>query len=104
MRGWPADRLCSAADQVRRWHRASLTRAVVNKAKREARSTELNKTTQVEQALEPLTSKAADQAARMAALLAQLDHLPDRADASDPLEWDERGLPSGFAAAHPPSW
>ena len=95
--------MCSVADQVRSWHRASLIRAVVNKAKREARSTELNKTTQVEQALEPLTGKAANRTARMAALLAQLDHLPDRADASDPLEWDGRGLPTGSAAAHLPS-
>jgi antitoxin VapB len=29
----------------------------------------------------------------MAALLAQLDRVPDRADAHDPLEWDGAGLP-----------
>ncbi|MGI9168681.1 MAG: hypothetical protein ACR2FH_00700 [Caulobacteraceae bacterium] len=29
----------------------------------------------------------------MAALLAQIDRVPDRADAFDPLEWDEAGLP-----------
>jgi antitoxin VapB len=29
----------------------------------------------------------------MAALLAQLDRVPDRADAHDPLEWDGSGLP-----------
>jgi hypothetical protein len=29
---------------------------------------------------------------RMAALLAQLDRIPDREDAFDPLQWDEQGL------------
>jgi antitoxin VapB len=29
----------------------------------------------------------------MGALLAQLDRIPDRSDASDPLEWDDQGLP-----------
>jgi antitoxin VapB len=29
----------------------------------------------------------------MAALLAQLDRVPDRPDAFDPLEWDAHGLP-----------
>jgi hypothetical protein len=29
----------------------------------------------------------------MAALLAQLDLIPDRSDAFDPLEWDALGLP-----------
>jgi antitoxin VapB len=30
----------------------------------------------------------------MAALLAQLDRIPDRADAFDPLPWDPQGLPT----------
>jgi antitoxin VapB len=30
----------------------------------------------------------------MAALLAQLDQIPDRADAFDPLAWDAAGLPT----------
>jgi antitoxin VapB len=29
----------------------------------------------------------------MAALFAQLDRIPDRADAFDPLQWDAQGLP-----------
>jgi antitoxin VapB len=32
-------------------------------------------------------------AGRMAALLAQLDRIPDRADAGDPLEWEADGPP-----------
>ena len=35
----------------------------------------------------------ADKAERMAALLAQLDRIPERVDAFDPVEWDEKGLP-----------
>jgi antitoxin VapB len=35
----------------------------------------------------------ADGGNRVAALLAQLDRIPDRADAFDPMQWDERGLP-----------
>jgi antitoxin VapB len=38
------------------------------------------------------TQVAAD-SGRMAALLAQLDRVPDRADAFNPLEWDGAGLP-----------
>jgi hypothetical protein len=30
---------------------------------------------------------------RFAVLLAQIDRIPERPDACDPLEWDERGLP-----------
>ncbi len=30
---------------------------------------------------------------RMAALLMQIDRIPDRVDAGDPLAWDEHGLP-----------
>jgi hypothetical protein len=30
----------------------------------------------------------------MAALLAQLDQIPDRVDAFDPLAWDAAGLPT----------
>jgi len=69
---------------------------VVSKVERLAKSTGLSKTAVVERALDRLiseTSGTSDQSARMAALLAQLDRIPDRADASDPLEWDEHGLP-----------
>ena len=30
---------------------------------------------------------------RLAALLSQLDRIPDRPDAADPLPWNEHGLP-----------
>ena len=38
-------------------------------------------------------TQAASDPARMTALLAQLDRVPDGADALDPLEWEARGLP-----------
>jgi antitoxin VapB len=71
----------------------------VGKVERLAKRTGLSKTAVVDRALDRLideigeTPGAADQTARMAALLAQLDRIPDRTDASNPLEWDEHGLP-----------
>ncbi len=50
----------------------------------------------VEKALDRLISEipeASNVVERMAALLAQIDRVPDRADAFDPLEWDAQGLP-----------
>lgn len=35
----------------------------------------------------------AERRRRIDALLAEMDKLPDRPDAFDPLEWDENGLP-----------
>jgi antitoxin VapB len=69
---------------------------VVGKVERLARATGLSKTAVVEKALDLLASAVPDQAdpaARMAALLDQLDRIPDRADAFNPLTWDETGLP-----------
>jgi antitoxin VapB len=69
--------------------------AVVAKVERLARATGLTKTAVVEKAVDRLageTQRASDRG-RIAALLAQLDRIPDRADAFDPLEWDARGLP-----------
>ena len=72
---------------------------VVRKVERLARSTGLSKTAVVERALDRLigeigeTSGVDDQMTRMTALLAQLDRIPDRTDATDPLDWDEHGLP-----------
>lgn len=72
---------------------------VVSKVERLAKSTGLSKTAVVERALDRLigemgeTGDPTDQMARMAALLAQLDRIPDRTEMSDPLEWDEHGLP-----------
>lgn len=70
---------------------------VVGKVERLAKATGLSKTAVVERALDRLISETAATtsggAGRMAALLAQLDRIPERADAFDPLEWDEHGLP-----------
>ncbi len=71
--------------------------SVVSKVERLAKSTGLSKTALVERAVDRLleeTTRAAPQGARMAALLAQLDRIPDRSDATDPLAWDEHGLPT----------
>ena len=69
---------------------------VVGKVERLAKSTGLTKTAVVERALDRLISETtgdANLAARMTALLAQLDRIADRSDAYDPLEWDTQGLP-----------
>ena len=69
---------------------------VVGKVERLAKATGLNKTAVVERAVDLLlreTQGGADKSARLAALLAQIDKIPDRADAFDPMEWDETGLP-----------
>lgn len=70
--------------------------AVVGKVDRLAKATGLSKTAVVEQAVDRLISETTGRTyavGRMAALLAQLDRIPDRADAFDPLAWDEHGLP-----------
>lgn len=70
--------------------------AVVGKVERLAKATGLSKTAVVERAVDRLISETtgrAHAAGRMVALLAQLDRIPDRADAFDPLAWDEHGLP-----------
>ncbi|SDX36298.1 type II toxin-antitoxin system VapB family antitoxin [Thiocapsa roseopersicina] len=70
--------------------------AVVGKVERLARVTGLSKTAAVERAVDQLLRElegAAEPAACMRALLAQLDRIPDRADAFDPLPWGEAGLP-----------
>lgn len=69
---------------------------VVHKVEQLAKATGLSKTAAVEQAVDRLlaeTQVSPDLGARIAALLAQLDRIPDRPDAFDPLEWDDRGLP-----------
>lgn len=70
--------------------------SVVSKVERLAKRTGLSKTALVERAVDRLlseTEQPSKQAARLAALVAQLDRIPDRSDASDPLPWDELGLP-----------
>jgi antitoxin VapB len=68
---------------------------VVAKVERLARATGLTKTAVVERAIDRLAgeTQTASDPGRLAALLAQLDRVPDRADAFDPLEWDAQGLP-----------
>jgi antitoxin VapB len=72
---------------------------VVAKVERLARVTGLTKTAVVERAIDRLASEtqgASDpgrKAARMTALLAQLDRVPERMDAFETLEWDDQGLP-----------
>ena len=70
---------------------------VVSKVERLAKATGLSKTAVVERAVDRLISETIgipDQIASMTALLAQLDRIPDRADAFDPLPWDQHGLPA----------
>jgi antitoxin VapB len=70
---------------------------VVGKVERLAKRTGLSKTAVVERAVDRLLGETAtarsNPSARLAALLAQIDRIPDRADAFDPLQWDEHGLP-----------
>jgi antitoxin VapB len=68
---------------------------VVAKVERLAKATGLTKTAVVERAIDRLAGETHGSAdpGRMAALLAQLDRVPDRQDAFDPLEWDGQGLP-----------
>ena len=71
---------------------------VVAKVEKLARATGLTKTAVVERAIDLLASEtqgASDPGReRMAALLAQLDSVPERTDAFDPLQWDDQGLPT----------
>lgn len=69
---------------------------VVGKVERLAKRTGLSKTALVERAIDRLSSESAgatNQAERLAALLAQLDRIPERTDALDPVQWDDHGLP-----------
>ena len=69
---------------------------VVGKVERLAKATGLSKTAVVERALDRLlgeTMVKTDSDKRVAALLAQLDRVLDRADAFDPMGWDKQGLP-----------
>jgi antitoxin VapB len=71
--------------------------AVVAKVERLAKATGLSKTAVVERAVDRMLREAgvdADRADdRLSALLAQLDRIPERVGAGDPLHWDEHGLP-----------
>lgn len=70
--------------------------SLVSKVERLAKSAGLSKTALVERAVDRLledTQRPARHSERLAALLAQLDRIPDRSDATDPLPWDGHGLP-----------
>ena len=70
---------------------------VVKKVELMAKRLGLSKTAVVERALDQLMSAsegAENQSERLEALLAQLDRIADRPDAFDPVQWDERGLPT----------
>ncbi|WP_295401907.1 type II toxin-antitoxin system VapB family antitoxin [uncultured Thiocystis sp.] len=70
--------------------------AVVGKVERLARATGLSKTAAVERAVDQLLHELeahGQPAERLSALLDQLDRIPDRKDAGDPLTWDDLGLP-----------
>ena len=68
---------------------------VVAKVERLAKATGLSKTAVVERAIDRLAGELATtfDPTHLAALLAQIDRVPDRADAFDPLQWDDHGLP-----------
>ena len=69
---------------------------VVNKVERLAQAIGLSKTAAVERAVDQLlvqVLKTPASSRAMAALLAQIDQIPDRVDAFDPLDWNAAGLP-----------
>jgi hypothetical protein len=57
-----------------------------------AKATCLSKTAMVERTVDRRSGEMENTDA-IRTLLAQLDHIPDRVDGFDALEWDSRGLP-----------
>jgi antitoxin VapB len=71
--------------------------AVVAKVERLAKATGMSKTALVDRAVDQLQRTLERPLApgrRLQSLLNQIDAIPERADASDPLGWDENGLPT----------
>jgi antitoxin VapB len=68
---------------------------LVATAERLAKRTGWTTAVVVERALDGLAERIEGRAVagRMAAILAQLDRLPDRIDAYDPIDWNEGGPP-----------
>jgi antitoxin VapB len=69
---------------------------VIRKVDELAKATGLSKTAAVGRAVDRMLSELGGdvrQVDQLSALLAQLDRIPQRADAYDPLNWDEHGLP-----------
>lgn len=70
--------------------------SVVEKVERLAKATGLSKTAAVERAVDRLLreiDRPEQPSERVTALLAQIDRIPDRTNAFDPLPWDQHGLP-----------
>ena len=70
---------------------------VVAKVERLARVAGLTKTALVERAVDALAANTPTRTSshqQMAALLAQLDQIPDRPDAFEAVTWDAQGLPT----------
>jgi len=71
--------------------------AVVAKIERLASATGLTKTAAVERAVDAMLASSPETSddfeARALAILAQLDRIPERKDAFEPIDWDEHGLP-----------
>jgi antitoxin VapB len=67
---------------------------VVNKVEKLAKASGLSKTALVERAVDLLQRESRPASTdRLQALLTQLDRVPERVDAHDPLQWDALGLP-----------
>jgi len=72
--------------------------AVVAKVEQLARTTGLSKTAAVEKAVDAMLqeqrpSPRDGEWARLRAILAQIDRIPDLPSQVDPFDWDEHGLP-----------
>ena len=70
--------------------------SVVAKVDKLARARGMTKTAVVEQAIDRWANETHENTVapgRMGVILAQLDLIPDRGDAFDPLHWDKNGLP-----------
>jgi antitoxin VapB len=73
-------------------------KSVIEKIEALSRATGLSKTAAVEKAVDKLLADQniagpGDPWQRFDAILAQIDLIPEIPDRSDPLEWDECGLP-----------
>ena len=72
---------------------------VVEKVDQLARKEGLSKTAAVERAVDHLLREIGGSSVtseRLLALLEQIDRIPDREDAFDPVEWDRHGLLAGY--------
>lgn len=71
--------------------------AVIRKVEELSKASGLNKTAAVEQAVEQMLAALNTKSARKTSLkklIAQFDQIPERADAFNPVQYDEQGLPT----------